>query len=162
MISVIAAIDKNNALGFKNRLLFHLPADLKHFKELTTGHTIVMGRRTFESLPKGALPNRRNIVISTKENLNLPGAEVFHTFKEALANCTDEEHVFIIGGASVYRQAIPIADELCMTLIDATAKEADVYFPKIDPEVWEEKSRESHQADEKNPCDYAFVNYVRK
>jgi len=162
MISVIAAIDQNNALGFKNRLLFHLPADLKHFKELTTGHTIVMGRKTFESLPKGALPNRRNIVISTRENLILPGAEVFRNFKEALAHCAEDEQVYIIGGASVYRQAIPLADELCMTLIDAAAEEADVYFPEIDPEIWEEKSRESHLADEKNPCNYAFVNYKRK
>lgn len=162
MISIIAAIDQNNALGFKNQLLFYLPADLKHFKVLTTGHTIVMGRKTFESLPKGALPNRRNIVISTRKDLAYPGTEVFHSLKEALTNCNEDEQVYVIGGASVYRQAMPLADELCMTLIEDSAPEADAFFPSIDPEIWEEKSREFHQADEKHPCNFAFVNYERR
>lgn len=162
MISIIAAIDQNRALGYKNQLLFYLPADLKHFKALTTGHTIVMGRKTFESLPKGALPNRRNIVISTRRDLSYPGAEIYHSLEEALANCEADEYIYIIGGASVYKQALPLADELCMTLVDAAAPKADAYFPPIDPEVWEEKSREPHQADEKHPCNYAFVNYERK
>lgn len=162
MLSIIAAIDQNRALGYKNQLLFYLPADLKHFKALTTGHTIVMGRKTFESLPKGALPNRRNIVISTRRDITFPGAEIYHSLEDALAHCEADEHIYIIGGASVYRQAMPLADELCMTLIDAAAPKADAYFPPIDAEVWEEKSRESHQADEKHPCDYTFVNYERK
>ena len=162
MISIIAAIDQNRALGYKNQLLFYLPADLKHFKALTTRHTIVMGRKTFESLPKGALPNRRNIVISTRRDLSYPGAEIYHSLEEALANCEADEYIYIIGGASVYKQALPLADELCMTLVDAAAPKADAYFPPIDPEVWEEKSREPHQADEKHPCNYAFVNYERK
>ncbi len=162
MISIIAAIDQNRALGYKNQLLFYLPADLKHFKALTTGHTIVMGRKTFESLPKGALPNRRNIVISTHRDLSYSGAEIYHSLEEALAHCEADEKIYIIGGASVYKQAMPLADELCMTLVDAAAPKADAYFPPIDTEVWEEKSREPHQADEKHPCDYAFVNYERK
>jgi len=162
MISIIAAIDKNNALGFKNQLLFYLPADLKHFKSLTTGNTIIMGRKTFDSLPKGALPNRRNIVLSRNTKLTLPGAEVYKSLDEALKHCSDEEKIYIIGGASVYKQAMEIAQELCMTLVDAEAPQADVYFPTIDPDIWEEKSREPHLADEKNPCNYSYVNYQRR
>ena len=162
MISIIAAIDRNNALGFKNQLLFYLPADLKHFKSLTTGHTVIMGRKTFESLPKGALPNRRNIVLSRNSALTFPGAEVYASLEEALQHCQPEEHLYIIGGESVYRQAIDLADELCMTLIDACAPQADAYFPEIDTTQWHEKSREFHLADEKHPCNYTFVNYGRR
>ena len=124
MIAIIAAIDKNNALGFKNRLLFYLPDDLKRFKALTTGHTVVMGRKTFDSLPKGALPNRRNIVLSRSTRLELPGAEVYASLEEALLHCANNEQVFIMGGASVYKQAMPLADRLYMTEIDAEAAEA--------------------------------------
>jgi len=162
MISIIAAIDQKNGLGYKNQLLFHLPADMKHFKELTTGYTILMGRKTFESLPKGALPHRRNIVISTRKDITCQGAEIYHSLEEALAHCEENEHVYIIGGASVYAQAMPLADELCMTLIEATAPQADAFFPTIREDVWQEKSREPHQADEKHPCNYAFVNYERR
>lgn len=162
MISIIAAIDKNRGIGYRNKLLFWLPGDLKHFKALTTGNTIVMGRKTFESLPKGALPDRRNIVLSTQKELVCPGAEVFPSLEEALDSCRPDEHVYIIGGAGVYRQALPLADALCLTEIDAEAAQADAYFPETDPAVWREKSRESHPADEKHPCPYAFVDYVRR
>ena len=161
MIAIIAAIDKNNALGFKNRLLFYLPDDLKHFKALTTGHTVVMGRKTYDSLPKGALPNRRNIVLSRSNKLVLPGVEVFSSLEEALKHCAEDEQVFIIGGASIYKQAMPLADRLYMTEIDAEAAEADVYFPAIDHEVWHEIKRDVHRADDRHPCDYAFVDYER-
>lgn len=161
MIAIIAAIDKNNALGFKNRLLFYLPDDLKRFKALTTGHTVVMGRKTFDSLPKGALPNRRNIVLSRSTRLELPGAEVYASLEEALLHCADDEQVFIMGGASVYKQAMPLADRLYMTEIDAEAAEADVYFPAIDHELWHEIKRDVRRADDRHPCNYAFVDYER-
>lgn len=161
MIAIIAAIDKNNALGFKNRLLFYLPDDLKRFKALTTGHTVVMGRKTFDSLPKGALPNRRNIVLSRSTRLELPGAEVYASLEEALQHCANNEQVFIMGGASVYKQAMPLADRLYMTEIDAEAAEADVYFPAIDHELWHETKRDVRRADDRHPCNYAFVDYER-
>ena len=161
MIAIIAAIDKNNALGFQNRLLFYLPDDLKRFKALTTGHTVVMGRKTFDSLPKGALPNRRNIVLSRSTKLVLPGAEVYASLEEALRHCADDEQVFIMGGASVYKQAMPLADRLYMTEIDAEAAEADVYFPAIDHELWHETKRDVRRANDRHPCDYAFVDYER-
>ena len=107
MISMIAAIARNRAIGLHNKLLYWLPDDLKRFKSLTTGHTIIMGRKTFESFPKGALPNRRNIVLSRNASATFPGAETFGSLEEALAHCPPEEEVFIIGGESVYQAALP-------------------------------------------------------
>lgn len=161
MISIIAAVDRRMAIGYQNKLLFWLPNDLKRFKALTTGHTIIMGRKTFESLPKGALPNRRNIVLSSNAATSCPGAEVFTSLEEALNHCDADEEVYIIGGESVYRQALPLADRLCLTEIDAEAPQADAYFPQVQPEIWHEKNRDAHPADEKHPCPYAFVDYVR-
>lgn len=140
MISIIAAVDRRMAIGYQNKLLFWLPNDLKRFKALTTGHTIVMGRKTFESLPKGALPNRRNIVLSSNAATVCPGAEVFTGLQEALEHCGSDEDIYIIGGESVYRQALPLADRLCLTEIDDEAPQADAYFPTIDPAVWTEKA----------------------
>ena len=145
MISIIVAINKNNGIGCKNELLYWLPNDLKRFKTLTTGHTIIMGRKTFESLPKGALPNRR----------------CFHSLKDALEACKDEIEVFIIGGASLYKEAMPIADRLYITEVDDCEKEADVFFPEISPEIWQEKSRECHSTDEKHLYSYSFCDYDR-
>lgn len=162
MISIIAAVDRNLGIGFQNKLLFWLPNDLKRFKALTTGNTIIMGRNTFESLPKGALPNRRNVVLSSNPDTQCPGAEVFPTLEAALRSCQTGEQVYIIGGASVYKQAMQVANRLCLTEIDAEAPQVDAYFPAIGSDVWHEKSRESHPADEKHPCSYAFVDYVRK
>ncbi len=158
MINIIAAVAENRAIGYKNKLLYWLPNDLKRFKALTTGHTIVMGRRTFESLPKGALPHRRNIVLSrsTKE---LPGCEVFPSLKAALDHCQDEEEVYIIGGATVYEQALPLADRLCLTEVADTPSEADAFFPPYDG--WTVVEREDHQPDEKHAFAYAFVDYVK-
>ena len=162
MISIIAAVDENLGIGFQNKLLYWLPNDLKRFKSLTTGNTIIMGRKTFESLPKGALPNRRNIVLTTNSSTaSYPGAEVFSSLESALESCSTDEHVFIIGGESIYRQAMHIADRLCLTEIRGKAPDADAYFPAIDNNSWKEKSRESHPADEKHPCPYAFVEYIR-
>lgn len=162
MISIIAAIDRNRGIGYENKLLFWLPNDLKRFKALTTGNTIVMGRKTFESLPKGALPNRRNIVLSSRPDAVYPGAETYTTLEAALQSCQSDEQIYIIGGASVYQQALPLADALCLTEVDAEAPHVDAYFPEIDPKIWQEKSRESHPIDEKHPCPYAFVDYLRR
>lgn len=162
MISIIAAIDRNRGIGYENKLLFWLPNDLKRFKALTTGNTIVMGRKTFESLPKGALPNRRNIVLSSRPDAVYPGAETYTTLEAALQSCQSDEQIYIIGGASVYQQALPLADALCLTEVDAKAPHVDAYFPEIDPKIWQEKSRESHPVDEKHPCPYAFVDYLRR
>lgn len=158
MISIIAAVAKNRAIGYKNKLLYWLPNDLKRFKALTTGHTIIMGRKTFESLPKGALPNRRNVVLSRSEK-EFPGCEVFPSLKEALKHCQPDEDVYIIGGASVYSQAMTIADRLCLTEIDDTPTEADAFFPPYDD--WNVAEREEHDVDEKHAYRYAFVDYVR-
>ena len=158
MISIIAAVAKNNAIGYKNKLLYWLPNDLKRFKALTTGHTIIMGRKTFDSLPKGALPNRRNVVISRTVG-SLPGCEVFASLEEALRSCTDNEDIYIIGGATVYEQSLPFADRLCLTEIDDTPDEADVFFP--DYSSWKEAWRENHEKDEKHHQGYSFVDYVK-
>ena len=159
MISIIAAVAKNRAIGFENKLIYWLPNDLKRFKALTTGHTIVMGRNTFLSLPKGALPNRRNIVLSHTQKA-FPGCETFASLKEALQHCTPEENIYIIGGASVYKQALPLADRLCLTEVDDTPLQADTFFPSY--EDWREVWREDHETDERHNYRYAFVDYERK
>ena len=158
MISLIAAVARNRAIGFQNKLLYWLPNDLKRFKSLTTGHTIIMGRRTFESLPKGALPNRRNIVLS-RNCVQFPGAETFPSLEAALAACEADEEVFIIGGASVYEQALPFADRLCLTEIDDIPAQADAFFP--DYSDWTVASREQHEPDERHAFCYSFVDYIR-
>ena len=160
MITLIVAINKNRGIGFENKLLYWLPNDLKRFKSLTTGNTIIMGRKTFDSLPKGALPNRLNIVL-TRSDREFAGAETFHSLQEALQHCEDEE-IFIIGGASLYEEAMPLADRLCVTEIDDNLVEADVFFPEIDSHIWTELSREHHAMDEKHHYAYDFVDYIRK
>ena len=158
MISIIAAVAKNRAIGFKNKLIYWLPNDLKRFKALTTGHTIIMGRNTFLSLPKGALPNRRNIVLS-RSTKAFEGCDVYASLEEALQHCNKDEDIYIIGGASVYRQALPIADRLCLTEIDDIPAEADTFFPPYND--WQEECREEHPIDEKHTFRYAFVDYLR-
>ena len=158
MINIIAAVARNRAIGFENKLLYWLPNDLKRFKALTTGHTIIMGRNTFESLPKGALPNRRNVVLSRSVK-ELPGCEVYPTLEEALNSCQADEDIYIIGGARVYEQAIHIADRLCLTEIDDLPAEADAYFP--DYGDWKVATKETHPKDEKHAFGYAFVDYIR-
>ena len=160
-LALIAAIAKNNAIGFENRLIYWLPNDLKRFKELTTGHTIIMGSNTFRSLPKGALPNRRNIVLSRKES-GFPGCETFSSLEEALANCNDSELVYIIGGEMLYKTALPHADILCLTEIDDTPKNADAFFPEFARNEWEVIEQEEHTADEKHAYNYRFVTYLRR
>ena len=155
---MIAAVARNRAIGFQNKLLYWLPNDLKRFKALTTGHTIIMGRHTFESLPKGALPNRRNIVLSRTQKA-FPGCDSYSSLEEALQHCSAEEEVFVIGGASVYTEALPLAHQLLLTEIDDTPKEADAFFPCYDN--WKETRREHHTPDERHEYAYDFVSYNR-
>ena len=162
MISIIVAIAQNGAIGYKGDLIYHLSADLKRFKELTTGHTIIMGRRTFESLPKGALPNRRNIVLTRQKGVSYPGAEVYTSIDEALSRCSRDEKVYIIGGAQVYAQALSMADELEITLVHDTPAQADTFFPEFGSDkTWHLINREDHDPDEKNPFPYSFLTYKR-
>jgi len=162
MISIIVCIAQNRAIGFENKLLYWLPNDLKRFKQLTTGHTIIMGRRTFESFPKGALPNRRNVVLSRQADASFEGADHYPTLQEALASCSPDEDIYIIGGATVYEQAMPLADRLLITHVADTPEKADAFFPTIDPTVWSETFREEHGTDEKHSHPYAFVDYERR
>lgn len=170
MISIIVAIDRNNAIGMGNKLIYRLPDDLKRFKQLTTGNTIIMGRKTFESLPKGALPNRRNIVLSRNKDVQCPDADVFPSLKAALEDCRkqaeqgceDAKDVFIIGGASVYRQALPLADRLCLTEIDAASETADTFFPDFNRDEWIETFREDHLSDERHAYSFSFVYLEHK
>lgn len=157
-ISIIAALARNRAIGKDNKLLYWLPDDLKRFKALTTGHTIIMGRRTFESLPKGALPNRRNIVLSRTVH-EFPGCDAYTSLDEALKHCSEEEDIYIIGGANVYAQAIDRADRLCLTEIDDVPDGADAFFPEYGG--WREVWREEHGIDEKHAYRFAFVDYAK-
>lgn len=170
MISIIVAISTNNAIGQKGDLLCHMPADLKHFKTITTGHPVLMGERTFYSLPKRPLPNRRNIVLTDNPAFAAEGVEVVHSIPEAqtliqpaqLAKPAQPDEVFIIGGGMVYRQFFPLADKLYITHIHHTFPDADTFFPEITADEWELVSEERHQADENNPFDYSFCEYTRK
>lgn len=158
MISLIVARAENNVIGSENDLPWYLPADLKRFKELTTGHVVVMGRKTYESIVKRlghALPNRRNIVL-TRQDVTLPDAEVIHN----VSDISRLDDVFVIGGAEVYKATIDMADRLYITEVHADIT-GDVYFPALDSAVWHEVSREPHEKDEKNQFDFDFVVYQR-
>lgn len=161
-ISIIAAVADNYAIGKSNNLPWHLPADLKHFKELTTGQTIVMGKRTFESLPSGPLPNRKNIVLTSimSEGVN-EGYFEADSLEDALELCENVDHVFIIGGATVYKQCIDKVDSMYITWVHSEFN-ADTYFPEINFEEWNEVSRVDHPADEKNQYAYSFCEYTKK
>lgn len=139
-LSIIVAIASNGGIGKNNELLWHLKADLKHFKAITTGHTILMGRKTFESIGR-PLPNRRNIVISSQNAFAIDGVEVFHSLEEALEAVKSEEEVFIIGGGEIYRQTMPLASKLYLTVVEREY-EADTFFPEIDYSQWKELSSE--------------------
>ena len=157
-ISIIAAVARNRAIGYKNKLIYWLPNDLKRFKALTTGHTIIMGRNTYQSLPKGALPNRRNVVLS-RTATDFPGCEVFQSLEDALKSCRADENIYIIGGAKVYQEAMAVADRLCLTEVDDTPVKADAFFP--DYSEWKLEKKEVHPKDERHAYCYAFADYVR-
>ena len=162
MISIIVCIAQNRAIGFENKLLYWLPNDLKRFKQLTTGHTIIMGRRTFESFPKGALPNRRNVVLSRQADSSFEGADHYPTLQEALASCSPDEDIYIIGGATVYEQAMPLADRLLITHVADTPEKADAFFPTFDKKEWEVIEQADYTADEKHSHDYRFITYLKR
>lgn len=176
-VNIIASVARNRAIGYQNKLLYWLPDDMRRFRLLTTGHTIVMGRRTFESLPKGALPKRRNCVL-TRTVSHLPGCECFACWDDFIATCSPDEDIYIIGGASVYRQLLDKADRLCLTEVDDTPEEADAFFPDIENcqivegaangqivnspiAKWEEIHREHHPADDRHAHAFDFVDYQR-
>ena len=162
MISIIVAVAENYAIGKKCDLLCHMPADLKHFKTITSGHTVMMGERTFLSLPKHPLPNRRNIVLTDVKGKTFEGAETVYSLDEMVAQVNPEEEAFVIGGGMVYRQMMERADKLYITHIHHSWPDADTFFPEIDPKVWKQLSAERHSADENNPYDYTFAEYGRR
>ena len=160
-LSIIVAVASDGAIGRANDLLWHLPADLKRFKELTTGHTILMGRKTFESLPRGPLPNRRNIIISRSLPAQ-PGAEVYPTIQQALVACASDEEVFIIGGGEIYRQLLPNTEQIYLTRVQASFPDAEVFFPELDPTEWIEEAREVYPRDERNEYDTELLLLRRR
>jgi dihydrofolate reductase len=160
ILSIVVAISENNAIGKNNMLLWHLPADLKHFKEITSGHTIIMGRKTYDSIGK-PLPNRRNIVVSRNADLNIDGVETYHGLEQALAQCSNEAEVFLIGGAEIYRQGLKYSNKIYLTRVHETY-EADTFFPELEPEIWTETQVERHQPEAKNPVAYTFSILQRK
>lgn len=160
IVSVVVAIAENNAIGKDNQLLWHLPADLKHFKQITTGHTIIMGRKTYDSIGK-PLPNRRNIVITRAADLQIPGAEVVNDVDQALELCAGEDEVFIIGGAELYKSTLSRIHRIYLTRVHQSY-EADAFFPEIDFDTWEETNIEQHLPDEKNRVAYTFSTLLRK
>ncbi len=161
MTSLIVAIDENNAIGKAGDMLCHLPNDLRYFKEKTSGHTVIMGKKTLLSLPKRPLPNRRNIVLTSQPE-DIAGVEWAISIEEAMKIVQGEEEVFVMGGGMVYKQFMTLADKLYITHIHHAFEEADTYFPLISPDEWQLVSTEEHPADEKHAFAYAFAIYTRK
>lgn len=161
MITLIAAIANNNALGKDNDLIWHLPADLKRFKKVTSGHHILMGRNTFESIGK-PLPNRTSVIITRNNEYVKEGCLIANSVEEAI-ELVDEKSVFILGGAQIYKEVLAknLADRLDITIVHHSF-EADVFFPEIDTDIWKEVAREDFKADEKNKYDYSFVSYIKR
>lgn len=162
MLSLIVAMDKNNVIGKENGMPWHLPNDLKHFKETTLGHTMIMGRKTFDSIGR-VLPGRKTVVLTRSEQTFPAEVEVIHSLEEihTLQKANESEELFVIGGGELFKEMLPHADKLYVTVIDE-AFEGDVYFPEIDPTIWEEVSKEKGLKDEKNIYDYYFIKYNRK
>lgn len=159
IVSSIVAISENNAIGKNNQLLWHLPADLRHFKQVTSGRSIIMGRKTFDSVGK-PLPNRRNIVV-TRQDIKIEGCEVVKSVDEGLALCAGEDEVFIGGGAEIYKLTMDKTDRIYLTIVHQSF-DADTFFPEIDYNVWKETAREDHQPDEKNKLPYSFITLERR
>jgi dihydrofolate reductase len=160
-ISIIVAIAENNAIGKNNELLWKLPGDLKRFKKITSGHTVIMGRRTFESLPDGALPNRKNIVISDIPDELFPNCQMAYSIEEALAICDEKEESFVIGGGMIYKQFLPHARRLYLTIVHKDF-DADTFFPEINYDEWKEISRERISTSESGEYPHSFLIYERK
>ncbi len=159
-ISIIAAIDENNAIGKDNKLLWHLPEDLKRFKRITGGHTIIMGKNTYYSLPFRPLPGRVNIVISDRPGEQIDNCLMAYSIEDVMLKCDDQKENFICGGASVYKQFYPLAQKLYITKVHSTFK-ADTFFPEIDPENWKIIESEEHPMDERHMYPYSFITYLK-
>ncbi len=157
---MIVAMAENGAIGKNNDLLFYLPGDLKRFKAITTGHTIIMGRKTLLSLPKWPLPNRRHIVISSDPNAHFEGCETVSSIDEAIQKVANEEEAFVIGGGSIYEQFYPLCSKIYLTKVFKDF-EADTFFKSLNKAEWSEESREDLH-DDKNDFDYAYINLIRK
>ena len=153
-LSIIVAMAGNKAIGYHNALPWHIPGDLARFKALTTGHTVIMGRRTFLSLPHGPLPNRRNIIVSTTLR-QLKGCDIYPSLHDAIDSCAGEKEVFIIGGECLYREALPFVSMLYITHVDRIPAHADAFFPDVDFAQWEETSCEKHAG-------FSFLTYHRR
>lgn len=158
---IVAAADTDGAIGIKGEMIWHLPADLRHFKTLTMGHAVIMGRRTWESLPKGALPGRRNIVVSRNPEFSAPGAETVASLEEAVASCDNDSLPFIIGGGEIYRRAMPMASILYLTRIMAGAPKADTFFPMPDSSEWN-LTEESETMTSAEGVPFVFQTYRRR
>lgn len=157
IIQLVVIADEKNGIGKDNGLLAKMPADLQHFKNVTTGFPVIMGRKTFNSIGNKPLLNRRTIIISTQD-LSFESAEVVHSLQDALSLCQDQEKVSIIGGETIFRQAMPVANQIELTRLHHTFT-ADTFFPEMDPSEWEQTAWESHPADEKNPYPYTFISF---
>jgi dihydrofolate reductase len=160
IISIIAAIGKNYELGKNNDLLWHISADLKRFKKITSGHPVIMGRKTFDSINNKPLPNRRNIIITHSVGYSLPGVEIVHSVTEALKKIGDDEEVFILGGATIYEQLLPVSDKMYLTLVDKEY-EADTFFPRFDPDQWKTLENISITDDKQAGVKYSFITLQR-
>ncbi len=160
-VHAIVAVASDWAIGRQGDLLCHLPADMKHFKEVTMGHSIIMGRKTFESFPRRPLPGRQNIVITRNADWQYPGVTVVHSLDEAIASA-ETDIVFIIGGAQVYEQALPRVDVLHLTQIHARWASADAFFPALNMDQWQEVSREHHMSDHRNAYEFDFITLKRR
>lgn len=159
-IEAIVAVDENGAIGRQGGLLCHLPADMRHFKEVTMGHSIIMGRKTFESFPRRPLPGRQNIVITRNADWQHEGVTVAHSLDEAIA-AAQTDTAFIIGGEQIYRQAMPLINVLHLTVIHARWATADTFFPPIDMSRWQEVGREHHTSDHRNAYEFDFITLKR-
>ena len=159
-IHAIVAIASDGAIGRQGDLLCHLPADMRHFKQVTMGHSIIMGRKTFDSFPRRPLPGRHNIVITRNADWHHDGVAVVHSLDEAIAAASGDV-AFIIGGEQIYRQALPLIDVLHLTLIHARWATADAFFPALDMSQWEEVEREHHASDHRNAYEFDFITLRR-
>ena len=159
ILSLIVAVSKNNVIGADNGLLWQMPADLKHFKAVTIGHTVIMGRKTYDSIGK-PLPGRRNIIVTRQEKFKAQGCEVVNSLQDAVDLCTREQEVFIVGGGEVYKQAIHAADKIYLTRIYGEF-EGDTVFPQINFSEWRLTKYLKHHGDAKNQYDYSFSEYER-
>ena len=159
-LSIIVAMAKNRTIGVNNTLPWHIPQDLKHFKALTMGHHMIMGRKTFESIGK-PLPGRTTVVVTRNRELKIDGCIMSRSLQEAITACENDEEIFIVGGAEIFEQALPLTDTMYVTEIQQEV-EGDVHFPVFDKKLWREVSREHHSQEIPQPLEYHFVTYQRK